>query len=174
MKKIIFCLLFSQFTLFSVAQVAIGKNTVEGTNTLLDFNNTLTNTSGIILPALETSPLGLPTANNGTFIFDRTLKKVRMFENNSWVDLTDEGDETAIQLNTASDNTAVTTGVIVGSETSDANGVLILESTNKAMILPKINRPHENVKSPYAGMMCYDTESKSLAIFDGTNWSYWK
>ena len=30
-----------------------------------------------------------------------------------------------------------------------------------------------DVFSPYPGMMCYDMASKTVAIFDGTQWSYW-
>jgi hypothetical protein len=57
---------------------------------------------------------------------------------------------------------------------SNAKGVLVLESADKAMILPKITNPHTTVKNPYPGMMCYDLTSKSLAVFDGANWNYWK
>ena len=42
------------------------------------------------------------------------------------------------------------------------------------MILPKVNQPEINVKSPYPGMICYDTASKTVAIFDGKVWNYWK
>lgn len=48
------------------------------------------------------------------------------------------------------------------------------ESTDKAMILPRIKAPHLNVKSPYPGMMCYDTETQSVALFDGRFWNYWR
>ena len=37
-----------------------------------------------------------------------------------------------------------------------------------------IGYPHLNVKSPYPGMMCFDTVSNTLAVFDGENWNYWK
>ncbi len=65
-------------------------------------------------------------------------------------------------------------GVVIGGPASTADGVLVLESANKAMILPRINTPHLNVKNPYPGMMCYDTASKTLAVFDGSVWNYWK
>ncbi|WP_148043492.1 hypothetical protein [Chryseobacterium sp. G0240] len=62
----------------------------------------------------------------------------------------------------------------MGASTSSAPGVLVLESANKALILPKVAAPHLNVKNPYPGMICYDTASKSMAVFDGLKWSYWK
>ena len=63
---------------------------------------------------------------------------------------------------------------IIGARSTAVDGVLVLESADKALVLPKISNPHLNVKSPYAGMMCYDTIRQALAIFDGTVWNYWK
>ena len=42
------------------------------------------------------------------------------------------------------------------------------------MVLPHVTNPHLTVKSPYPGMMCYDTVKKAVAVFDGTVWNYWK
>ena len=115
----------------------------------------------------------LDANNNGTFLFDRNLKMVRMFENGSWVNLSDAvGNDIPSTMVNASNE--VGKGVIIGAQSSSAKGVLVLESTNKAMILPHIKNPHTTVKSPYPGMMCYDTVSNSLAVYDGTRWNYWK
>ena len=166
---------------FINAQVSIGGNQiVNGSSTLLDFagqtstsnsgDQETTNFRGIILSAVDNSPV-LTSVNNGTFIFDKTTKKVRMYENNIWVDLTDQGSDGNLVTNTSAE---VGNGAIIGADTSLATGVLILESANKAIVLPHIKNPHTTVKGPYAGMICYDTVSNSLAVFDGTNWSYWK
>ena len=170
------------------AQVAIGKDSVEGNSTLLDFSEDGAvegdglNTKGIILPAVTTLPA---SPANGTFVFDTTDNKVKVFyldaddgAEGSWHDLT--GTEEAGSFNysdilnhiTNTDDTGE--GTIIGAETSSAEGVLVLESSDKAMILPKVASPHVNVKSPYPGMMCYDTVTKSLAVFDGTNWYFWR
>lgn len=154
---------------FSQAQIAIGKTAVVGSNTLLDFDQSPTNSKGIILPAVTNATNVALT--NGTFVFDINTKKVRMVENNVWKDLSDAGNTSNLISNTSND---IGNGVIMGAETSAATGILVLEATDKAMILPKITNPHLTVKSPYAGMMCYDTVSKTLAVFDGTNWNYWK
>ncbi|MCA6065913.1 hypothetical protein JI747_001905 [Chryseobacterium sp. RG1] len=162
------------FTTTAMAQVAVGGvQSVEGTSTILDFNNTPTNTNGIILSAVSSAPTSFTSSNNGTFLFDRADSKVKMFENNTWVDLTDTGSSTSITVNTSSESSEPQ-GVIIGSNTSNATGVLVLESSNKALILPRIADPHLNVQKPYPGMICYDTVSKTLAAFDGINWSYWK
>ena len=43
-------------------------------------------------------------------------------------------------------------------------GILILEDSNKAMVLPKVASPHLNIIKPSAGMMVYDTTSKMFAV----------
>jgi hypothetical protein len=177
MKKKFFVLILGSLINWTTAQISIGgKQNVEGTSTIMDFNSTAANTSGIILPAVENvnnSLSALPSTNNGTFVFDKSTNKIRMYENNTWKDLTDTGNSSSLIAN-SSDETGGDQGVIIGSENSGAKGILILESTDKALILPKIQNPHITVKSPYPGMICYDAASKSLAVFDGNVWSYWK
>ncbi|KMQ64505.1 hypothetical protein ACM46_09580 [Chryseobacterium angstadtii] len=151
------------------AQVAIEKETIDGNSTILDFNNTSGNTKGLILPAVQVAPAGSPA--NGTFVFDRSDDKIKMYENNTWKSLSDAGNSSAVIAN-SSDETG--NGVVIGTQAGSAEGVLVLESEDKAMILPKISSPHLNVKNPYPGMVCYDTASKTFAVFDGTLWNYWK
>lgn len=154
---------------FSFAQIAIEKQMIDGASTILDFNNVPGNTKGLILPS--TSGVATGSLVNGTFIFDVTDKMVKVYEDNSWKPLSDVGDSNAVMVNNSTEQIK---GVIMGAASSVADGVLILESSSKAMILPQVATPHINVKSPYPGMICYDTTSKSLAVFDGAVWSYWK
>lgn len=126
-------------------------------------------TKGIILPIVSTLPAS-PT--NGTLLMDKNDLKVKAYQNNAWLNLSDAGSIQNVTLNTATETG--TNGIIIGSTTTTANGVLVLESSNKALVLPTIANPHTTVKSPYAGMMCYDSVSKSVAVFDGLVWNYWK
>ncbi|AZA84501.1 hypothetical protein C1637_06590 [Chryseobacterium lactis] len=158
-------LIFNSF----FAQVAIGKEVVDGNSTVLDFNNVSGNTKGVILPATSGLPTG--TLVNGTFVFDLTDNKVKVYENDVWKPLSDAGSSSAVVVNNSAE---LGKGVIIGASSSTADGVLVLESQDKAMMLPKIATPHLNVKNPYPGMICYDTTSKTLAIFDGSVWNYWK
>ena len=170
MKKII--LTFSLgLVSFCNAQVAIGKEAVDDESTILDFK-VEDNWFGIILPAIQAAPATLTPANNGTFLFDKTDEKVKMYENNKWVMLSHaKGSGTAIANNSSAE---VGKGAIIGAPTTEAKGVLVLESDTKAAILPHIFRPDLNVRGPYPGMICYDTFSKMIAIFDGSVWNYWK
>ena len=163
---------------FASAQVSIGgKQSVEGEATILDFNNVADNTKGIILPAIKNRSTAIATdkaKNNGTFFFEKDTSKVMMYENEKWVELNNkEGNKTSLVVNESAESPG-NHGTIIGAETSAAKGVLILESVDKAMILPKIANPHDTVKNPYPGMICYDTASDTLAVFDGTVWNYWK
>ncbi len=187
-KKLI-CSIFCFIAAYANAQVSIGGNQgVNGNSTILDFaGNTATespadtdttNEKGIILPTVGSSPAytvvtpSTNNPNNGTFIFDKTTKMIRMFENGSWINLSDAaGNDTNVLINTSDDKGD---GVIIGANTTAAQGVLVLESSDKAVILPHIKNPHTMVKSPYPGMLCYDTASNSLAVFDGSRWNYWK
>lgn len=165
-KRLLFIGCF--FVSFVNAQVAIEKTSVDGDG-ILDFpTNT---TKGIILPAVTTLPTGTG-ATNGTFLLDYTDRKVKMRQNGQWVELTKEtGNVAAVSINASAETGE---GVIIGTNPSPAAGVLVLEATNKALILPKIDRPHLNVVNPHPGMMCYDTYNKVIAVFNGSHWYFWK
>lgn len=168
-------------------QVAIGKQSINGNSTILDFADTTatesptdqetTNYKGIILSAVESTPsfsVVTPTTNhsqNGTFLYDKASEKIRMFENGNWIDLSNTGSSSSVIVNSS---TEAGNGVIIGANTSNAQGILVLESADKAVIIPHIKNPHTTVKGPYPGMMCYDTTSNTIAVFDGTNWNYWR
>lgn len=176
MKKFII-LYFILSTNLTFAQISIGKNQVDGGG-ILDFDE---DNKGIILPIADIETTN--TYTNGTILVDKNDYKIKVFQDNDWLELSDTGSfdvqkddnnndiSTAVKINTSDD---IGQGVIIGAENSDADGVLVLESTNKALILPKVFRPHENILSPVAGTICYDTESDSLAVFNGKVWNYWK
>ena len=188
MKKRFYIILILLIKVSVYGQVAIGKDNVSGNSTILDFSgNTATeamsdtnttNEKSIILPAVDILPsyslVNPPTnnPNNGTFLFDKAMKMMRMFENGQWINLSDAvGSDTSLLTNNSAENGK---GVIIGANAADANGVLVLESTNKSLVLSHIKNPHSTVRSPYPGMMCYDTVSNSVAVYDGVRWNYWK
>lgn len=154
------------FSIVANAQTAIEKTSVDGA-AILDFK--AGTTKGIILPAVETLPAN---PSNGTFLLDKNDQKIKMYQNGVWVDLSDEGNISSIVPYSGTEDTGKKT--IIGNQDSTSEGILVLEATNKALVLPKIANPHLTVKSPYPGMMCYDTVGKVLAIFDGNVWNYWK
>lgn len=184
--KIRYSILFCSLATMASGQVAIGKTTVNGNSTILDFHYDYEDISqkGLILSSVDQEPVfaitpGVSSPNNGTFVFDRATKKVKMFENNQWVEMTDEGDSSQADAHAnTSDETTYNQGAIIGASASEAIGVLVLESSDKAMILPYTIDTY-SVKSPYPGTMVYDIDYSDdgntgrIAIFDGANWNFW-
>jgi len=157
------------------AQVAIGKENVTNTSVSLEFSNT--ENRGIILPYVE-NKTGVST--EGSLIYDTTDHKVKYLKNGGqWVNLS-EDDGTAATIGTADlsiqgtdkvEKATAKTGIGTASST---NGILVLEASDKAMILPKVASPHLAIINPAPGMMVYDTVKKHLAVYNGKVWTFWK
>ena len=167
-------------TCIASAQVAIGKESIENKG-ILDFGND--NNKGIILPIAEISQTHSYT--NGSMLMDKNDLKIKVFQDNGWLELSEQG---SIAVQYDEDNNALSTAAVIneseetgegvvmgetGSNVNTASGVLVLEANDKALILPKVASPHLSIKSPVAGTLCYDTDSDSLAVFDGKVWNYW-
>jgi len=171
-----------------VAQVAIGKKELSGhpitiTNgsVLLEFGD---EAKGIIVPQVASAP----GAVEGTFIFNSTDKALEVYEgkNNGntggWTDLTTNANTNPVTTGIAHTfiNDGIDTivangaGTIIGADNTTKPGVLVLESTSRALVLPLVANPHLTIKGAIAGTMVYDTTASMLAVYDGANWSYWK
>lgn len=160
----------------SHGQVIIGDDdgtATDKTSVLLEFANL--GNRGIILPYVTT----LPPNQAGTIVLDAestTAARVKYNNGTSWVDLSGVDGDITQELEDMPQPIITESGkVIIGDETSDADGVLVLESTNKAMVLPIVDST-DAIPDPSAGMMVYINKSgfKRLAVFNGTKWSYWK
>jgi len=162
-NKVVIFLFLMLFASNFYAQVAIGKTNVDGLG-ILDFASG--DKRGIVLP--YTNSISSPT--NGTLTFDRNSKKIKSYVNNNWLDMSAEG-TLPNKVNNNSDSAS--NGAILGSSTSSATGVLVLESNNKALILPKVNSTTE-IFNPAPGTICYDLTFNAIAIYNGVEWSYWK
>lgn len=172
-KQSIIMIFFCCFSFTSLfAQTAIGKNEVEGKDVILDFKED--DNRGMILSWVNKdsdiiSPVG------GTMIYDSNEKKVKYYRAGNtagWVDLSINPGTVDLSIHESlAENYSPT---IIGKDSSTAKGVLILEATDKAMVLPKSKSPHLNIKSPASGTIAYDTISKMLCVFNGEEWSFWK
>ena len=135
---------------------------------IVDFSETTT--KGIVLPQL------LNTGNvitPGTLFYDTVLKKVMYRDNTQIRDLSIK---TGTYTPVANYNTLITASdkvSVIGTQTSNAVGVLILESNDKALILPKMASPHLKIVAPEAGTICYDTDKNLFCVFNGSEWTFW-
>jgi len=152
---------------FGFSQVGI-ETLTPATSALLDFP-TLNNKRGLILPMVDALPTGA-AATNGTLVFHDDDGMVKARVNGIWKDLSKNAGSVAGAVTNASTETG--SGIIIGATTSAAQGVLVLESTNQALVLPKIDNAHTTVINPYPGMMCYDPTNKVVSIYNGEAWYF--
>lgn len=157
------------------AQVIIGDDVGTAavkTSVLLEF--AAGQNKGIIVPYVRTIPT---TPEEGTILLDATAgNTARMkYYNGTWQDLSGNDGDVAAALANQPTGITETGKSIIGASSSSADGVLVLESTTKAMVLPTVEDV-QNIPSPSAGMMVYvnKTTGKRLAVYNGSKWSFWK
>lgn len=163
---ILFCLPSNK--LFS--QVGIGTTTISH-NAILEFGS---ENKGIILPWV-TSAAAVVTPSGGTLIFDCNDKKVKYYNNNStsWVDLSIESGAVDTSNQDSFSEQAIHFKAVIGNPNTTKKGVLILDTTDKALVLPKIDDVTLNFPNPEAGTIVYDTSRKKMAVFNGLVWTFW-
>ncbi|WP_426474848.1 hypothetical protein [Chryseobacterium balustinum] len=146
---------------------------------LLEYANT--NNKGMILPYVRNIP---STPSEGTIILDAsvpTTARVKYYNANTtpnsggWVDISGQDADITTALSSQPIGVNESSAkAIIGSTTSAADGVLVLESTTKAMVLPVVSNTN-NIINPSPGMMVYvnTAGAKRLAVYNGAKWSYW-
>lgn len=173
------------------AQVIISGTTGTAANTtsvLLDFKSG--ENKGIILPYVRTMSATPATAvEPGTILVDAstgTAAAVKYYAPgtsqtnvNGWVDLSNGNranltSPTDYMAKQPSTTELANARAIIGAASSTAKGgVLVLESTTKAMMLPQVAKT-DDIINPAPGMMVYiTTPNKRLAVFNGAKWTYW-
>ncbi|MDR7806782.1 hypothetical protein RIU64_01690 [Riemerella anatipestifer] len=183
MKKLIYTIAVVSCSYLG-AQVNIGSGSLNTGSTessvLLEFNNL--EKKGVILPwvnSVSEANLADNTASpNGTFVLDRNDKYVKAKINNTWQNLNYlAGNANSIPVNTSDTNKTEKEDarVIIGSPDSNAKGVLVLESTTKALVLPKFRDVHKSIVDPAPGMVVFDDTpgKEQVCVYNGTEWSFW-
>ena len=130
---------------------------------------------GLILPYI-TDKTGLNTP--GSIILNATTPtaaRVEYYNGTTWVDLSVQGANVSSYLGiqpVAKENASAK--VIIGSNTSAADGILVLESSSKAMVLPIVSS-YQNIVNPAPGMMVLVNNGgiKTFAVYNGNQWSFW-
>ena len=167
---------------FAFSQVVIGGATgsaAGNTSVLLDFPTGLD--KGIILPYVTEMP---SSPALGTILLDATStggSRIKFYNantdagTNGWFDLSGEDGDVVDELLQQPTGIAETDSrTIIGDASSTADGVLVLESNTKAMVLPMVADVND-IKSPSPGMMVYVTgTNKRLAVYNGSVWSFWR
>ncbi|SDG14463.1 hypothetical protein [Epilithonimonas hungarica] len=190
--KNLFLAISLAFYNFSFSQVIFGNTTGtvpagQKNSVLLEFATG--QNKGIILPYVRTVPSGSGLVE-GTLILDATdatKAKIKYYNGvtsaespDGWMDLSNGNTADITTAMGIQPTSAVVTEesaakVIIGSDTTSAEGVLVLESDTKAMVLPMVNST-DDVPDPAPGMLVYINKSgaKRLALFNGGGWTFWK
>lgn len=161
------------------AQVGVETDEVRGDG-IMDFPSPAT--KGILLPLVDDNT-AVPVAG-GAMVFNVDTKQVEYYDTNpassGWKAMTGASttEITGPEHAGSSDRFTEldpTNGTIIEAGTVTQTppvGVLVLESDNKALILPQVADATQ-LPGPKAGMICYDMASDSIAVFNGTVWSFW-
>lgn len=176
MKKFLLFLGLFSGSLTLSAQVIIGDDqgtATDKTSVLLEF--AATGNRGLILPYVtDKSAITAP----GTLVLDAsvpTAAYVRLYNGTAWENLTvlpsNVTDALTLQAGTTEQSGAK---AIIGNTESAADGVLVLESKTKAMVLPTTNS-YQNIINPAPGTMVLlrNAELLVLAVYNGNQWSFW-
>ncbi|MDR6466148.1 hypothetical protein [Chryseobacterium sediminis] len=179
MKKNIAIIVTFAFSISVFSQIAIGKSSVSSKSVSLEFGDA---NKGVVLPWVNSSS-SVSGVVDGTMIYDITDHKVKVKYTAGWKDLSVNTTGTTVDPLTGTDGAASQNTLIeyagarvgIGTGTpSLVSGVLVLEDSNRAMVLPKTASPHLNIVNPAPGLMVYDTVKKQLALFNGNVWTFWK
>lgn len=190
MKKISFLVLLTGLSILK-AQVIIGDQigTVPPgakSSVLLEF--AAGQNKGIILPYVRILPQSHALVGGSLVLdaTDATKARVKYYNGTSWIDLSgQDADLTTpvnymgVQPSVAQTPEILASKAIIGDVPNPIpanfpDGVLVLNSTTKAMVLPQVAQTSD-IPNPSPGMMVYivKTGSKRLAVFNGSKWSYW-
>lgn len=183
MKTIFTILTLISFNL-GYTQVIIGDAVGTATNktsVLLEF--AAGQNKGIILPYVRTIPtttINPAALVEGTLLLDvsnPTQARVKLYDGTAWKDLScgNDGNVTTVLTSQPNIPELPNSKAIIGASSSSADGVLVLESSTKAMVLPMVLDTN-NIPEPAPGMMVYINKpgAKRLAVYNGNSWTYWK
>ncbi len=176
MRKILLSFLLGVSSLM-FSQIIIGDGlgtTTTKTSVLLEFSKA--EKRGIILPYVKSLPVN---PSEGTILLDASIStsaKIKYYKG-EWVDLTNDQDRYPFDITTIlAQQPAVEeradAKTIIGAATTSADGVLVLESTDKTMVLPTVVNI-DDIVNPSPGMMVYVSSTKVLALYNGAKWSFW-
>ncbi|RRQ46069.1 hypothetical protein [Chryseobacterium sp. SC28] len=176
MKKIFSVFILLAFKSSMYGQVIFGDavgTATDKTSVLMEFANS--GDRGLILPYVtDKSAITSP----GSIILDASTPasaKVKYYTGTAWADLSVEPSNVTSYLGiqpAAKEN--ANAKVVIGAANSSADGILVLESANKAMVLP-ITPSYQNIINPAPGTMVLTNNGgfKTLAVYNGQQWSFW-
>lgn len=166
MKKIIFFFVTLAFFGLSsaYAQVGIGISNPDESS-LLELSST---TKGFLPPRMTTAQRdAIPSPPEGLIIYNTDAGRLEASDGVNWLNLIDGSVIVAVASGTASGNGTVG----IGTQTPNANAVLEIATTSKGFLPPRMTSTQRDaIASPIAGLVIYNTTTKSLEFSNGSKW----
>ena len=148
--------------------VGVAFNTTGSTahpSAMLDVSST---TQGLLLPRTTESAIVSPT--EGLFFFSTQSLGMRYYDGSNWKTNTCE---TVGVAGAGGTQTAIGSGINASGADAHHSAVIDLSSTTLGFKLPKLNDAERNaIPSPAQGLLFYNTTSKRVEFFNGTEWRY--
>lgn len=168
MKLIIYYIPLFLASCFLNAQLSFNSEKPEK-SVLLSFSD---NGKGLVLPWVNQLPTD---TTKGTFVFDTNDKIVKYYNGFEWLPMTSQGQADLQNINKFSETGK---GVLITENEVDnlldLKGVLVLNSDTSALVLPRMDKPYDNLENPSAGTIYYDKTEQIICIFNGENWEFLK
>ena len=149
-------------SLSSISQTAINEDNTDGdASAELDIKST---TKGVLFPVMteaERDAIAGPTA--GLLVFNRSGGYHNYYDGTNWVQI--NRSVALVAINGAGAGTDI--GVGVGVADPDNSSLLHVNSVTKGFLLP---RTTSNPSTPATGLMYYNSNSKKISFYNGTDW----
>ncbi|MDR2221512.1 MAG: hypothetical protein LBE34_02120 [Flavobacteriaceae bacterium] len=162
----------SSTSAYAQQQIIIGnKTSFSSPSSIMEFPDN--DTRGMVLPLVDINNL-TPNYVEGTLLLDSNSKKIKYYANKQWIELSPtDGDISKVVVSTQPELANMRT--LIGSNPNTSTiGALVLDSTDKAMVLPRVENPQLTMMSPEAGTLVFDTKSKMLCVYNGKEWAFWE
>lgn len=154
------------FVSFLNAQIGIDKSSNLGSSAVLEFGS---QARGIRLNPIE-NVSNMVNPSEGTIVFDGNSGSLLFRDSRGWSS-PKSGGTTGGNITGTDQNTQ---GVIMGSTTSSAPGVLILgrdAGEARALVLPNVGTPETKMLNPPVGLLLYDSDAHVVKVWNGTTWT---
>lgn len=167
---LILCLFLKTVATFGQQVVVGNKQQFSSSSSILEFPEN--DTRGLVLPKVN---VGLVTkVEEGMLVYDVIEKKIKYSKGiGIWEDLSiNIGEVDPDELPTLIEDTSART--LIGNNVNvSTEGVLVLDSTSRALVLPRVENPHLRMISPPTGTIVYDTKTNMLCVYNGKEWAFW-
>ncbi len=142
--------------------MSVGADVVADKSAMLDVSST---TKGVLIP--RTLPQSISSPAAGLIIFNTSTNKINYYNGSQWKTVC------SISTGTAGASTSQTSAGFAINSSGEApapSAVLDIQSTDKGLLVPRMNEWDKNAILPTAGLIIYNTFANTLQFWNGSKW----